>query len=970
MARLLEFFDGVTTDTPPTLGNLIASDLSVYTDDASYEVAEAGSPVEGNLYFNSTLKRIRYYNGTEWRTVPKDAIELDYDNASSGLSADNTQDAIDEVEARVDQNESNISDNALDILDLETLSGSPGATDHGTFTGSTIPDNSTTKDALQSLETEVEQKIGSSEKGAANGVATLDAGGKLPTSQLPTTAMEFKGSFDPTGPTPNLQDGSGDLGDFYRVSVAGSHDFGSGSIDFDIGDSVIYNGSIWEKYDEQPLADTDSLPEGSSNLYYTDTRADARIAAASIDDLSDVDTSSTPPVEGQALLWNSVNSEWEPGNVSSVGSGDGLNYLEGDNSTAETTIGDWVTYNDGASSSPVDGENGTTNITLNRTTIGSEILRGSASFKLSKDAANRQGEGVSIPFTIDPKDKGQEIIFKLDFKTTANYVSGDIVGYIYDVTNGSLIGVLGNDNNGEFFAHTGEGATFIGQFTSALDSTSYRLILHIASTNALAYDFIFVRGRLGPDDLLIGDADTDWEAFTPDGSWVSGNEVYTGKWRKEGPDFLGQYRVELSNPPTSTVLDLNLPNLPGYGQLTIDTNSIEIGDSVTRGDSPSSGIARDFSDSQSFALVARYLGNDTAFRVGVWRHSADANYVDEQSLDHDTPFVFTNNDFIIINVKIPVTQFKTSSQLSSTSLSRLNPKAIVARDTTTQNISSAAVTTVIFDLELQDTHNSYNPSTGEFTMPRDGDLKVDYSLRIQNHNGEFNDIGIYVNGSKVSNYAFFFDSNLRQPTYSTIIPNLRKGDVVGIGVDSQTDTSYDIIGNAIGTHTRASFEVLNDLKVLGMPGRSLPQSFISANFRLDTAGYASTEYAQMTGNSFTLGAGLWVLSPMMVMTDNGANGAYNIVRLLIAEENGDNTGTVPSSIINHPNYISHHGQSSYLWSPLDNGSNAGTRQNNYVGHLFFLELAGPAEVFVVGYSEFSAAADAGMQAYCTAFKLR
>ena len=37
--------------------------------------------------------------------------------------------------------------------------------------------------------------------------------------------------------------------------------------------------------------DTDDLAEGSSNLYYTDGRADARIAAASIDDLSDVDTS-------------------------------------------------------------------------------------------------------------------------------------------------------------------------------------------------------------------------------------------------------------------------------------------------------------------------------------------------------------------------------------------------------------------------------------------------------------------------------------------------------------------------------------------------------------------------------------------------------------------------------------------------------------------------------------------------------
>ena len=38
----------------------------------------------------------------------------------------------------------------------------------------------------------------------------------------------------------------------------------------------------------------------------------------SIDDLSDVDTSSTAPTEGQTLLWDSANSKWEPGTVSGL----------------------------------------------------------------------------------------------------------------------------------------------------------------------------------------------------------------------------------------------------------------------------------------------------------------------------------------------------------------------------------------------------------------------------------------------------------------------------------------------------------------------------------------------------------------------------------------------------------------------------------------------------------------------------
>lgn len=55
--------------------------------------------------------------------------------------------------------------------------------------------------------------------------------------------------------------------------------------------------------------------------------AQGRITAASngsggvvsIDDLSDVDTSTTLPAEGQVLVWNNILSRWEPGNVSGGG---------------------------------------------------------------------------------------------------------------------------------------------------------------------------------------------------------------------------------------------------------------------------------------------------------------------------------------------------------------------------------------------------------------------------------------------------------------------------------------------------------------------------------------------------------------------------------------------------------------------------------------------------------------------------
>lgn len=129
------------------------------------------------------------------------------------------------------------------------------------------------------------------QKAANNGVATLDAGGKIPTSQLPNSVMEFKGVYDPNTNSPALVDGVGNTGDVY-VSNAGSHDFGSGSITFAAGDYVVYDGSVYQKsINSNNIAsvngqqgvvvlNTDNVAEGITNLYYTDARVDSHLTGA------------------------------------------------------------------------------------------------------------------------------------------------------------------------------------------------------------------------------------------------------------------------------------------------------------------------------------------------------------------------------------------------------------------------------------------------------------------------------------------------------------------------------------------------------------------------------------------------------------------------------------------------------------------------------------------------------------------
>ena len=88
-----------------------------------------------------------------------------------------------------------------------------------------------------------------SAKGVANGYASLDSGGKVPITQLPSSIMEYQGTWNASTNSPTLADGTGSTGDVYRVSVGAARNLGSGSITFDVGDYCIYNGTIWQKSD-------------------------------------------------------------------------------------------------------------------------------------------------------------------------------------------------------------------------------------------------------------------------------------------------------------------------------------------------------------------------------------------------------------------------------------------------------------------------------------------------------------------------------------------------------------------------------------------------------------------------------------------------------------------------------------------------------------------------------------------------
>ena len=114
-----------------------------------------------------------------------------------------------------------------------------------------------------------------SEKGQNNGYASLDANGRVPVAQLPSSVFTYEGNWNAATNTPTLANGTGDPGQVYRVSVAGTN-LGE---TWEVGDLAIYDGSVWQKSDSLDavqsvngqtgvvILDTDDVAEGSTNLY-------------------------------------------------------------------------------------------------------------------------------------------------------------------------------------------------------------------------------------------------------------------------------------------------------------------------------------------------------------------------------------------------------------------------------------------------------------------------------------------------------------------------------------------------------------------------------------------------------------------------------------------------------------------------------------------------------------------------------
>jgi hypothetical protein len=259
--KILKFYSGIPREMDTTNDDIAAKTFVVggpsgtALTKANLDTLIGGNTDASSLHNHDTRYYTKAQTDAQITAAAPTATQVSYNNTTSGLTGTNVQTAIDQLDSRLDATEI-VANGAIPLT----------------------------------------------QKGAINGVASLDSGGKVPIAQLPNSILEYVGTYNASTNTPSLSDyadataAATHVGDVYKVSVAGTRNFGSGAITFVAGDYAIVNSlgkfelahagsdavNSVNGFAGVVVLTTDNVNEGTVNLYYTDARAQAATITQSI----------------------------------------------------------------------------------------------------------------------------------------------------------------------------------------------------------------------------------------------------------------------------------------------------------------------------------------------------------------------------------------------------------------------------------------------------------------------------------------------------------------------------------------------------------------------------------------------------------------------------------------------------------------------------------------------------------------
>lgn len=750
VTRALTFAEGVSTSGPTTTF-LQTTQFATYADEATFVSNKGSAAADGDAFYDTTLDVVKIYANGAWQII--------YDDSDTNVAL---------------------------LTGTQTFSGAKTFSSAVTVSDST---SSTTKDTGSIV---TEGGIGIEENLNVGGNAIIT--GDLTVNGTTTTVDDLV----VTDETITVNNGG-------TQANADTNDAGLiVSMSDATNATVHYDSTATSKWKLGEVGSTVEAADISSSQVLTNKDIDGgtasntsritlpKAATATLDALTrkagtvvyDTDTNKVKYDDGT--------------NLNELGGGaSGINHIEGGDAEGGTT--GWATYADAAASKPVDGVGGSATTTW--TVSGTAPIRGTQSFVLTKDAANRQGEGVAYPFDVPNGDlhSVQEIYFEAT--TSANYADDDVVVYIYNTDSSELIEPVPIE------LKAGEAGEFRAHFQTHATDNSYRLIFHIASTNASAYTVKIDSVRVGPPEKITGFAGDSKKSFTATGNF-STNATYTAFERRVGDTGEFDIHIAFTGATDAVTADIDPPR-------AIDTSKISdaSNDGIIVGTFAMEDAGTDF-----YTVGHVYYHNtDNKFRLRV-----DDGDKTSSDVTNTNPFTIANGDNIWIRMSYPVLGWGSTVQMSDQDTTRV--VALSARRDTggNQTITAGATTTVQFTTVNHDTHGAWDAGNYKMVAPVSGYYRVGGQLSIVMGATAAAFIRVFVSGTTV----VYEDTLTNSKGYSVSYDEtswFNKGDDILVQVFAQTQN--------VDIYTEGTF--VNIERVSG-PSAIAANELVTCTYRCDS----------------------------------------------------------------------------------------------------------------------------------------
>lgn len=804
-----------------------------------------------------TNKTIDATAATGTNTFSGDASDITFDNSTSGLTATDSQAALDEVEGRLDTaeagkidgpgthvdnaiprfngvNTNDVQTSGLIIDDLDNVTGVNDLIVGGNLTvnGTTTTINSATLDVTDSNITVNNGGNDVSSEGAGLTVDRTGTQGSL----VYEDALSSKFKLGALGIESEVVDVDSTQTITNKNMASATNNIDTASADsltrntgnqqvVTIPDTVGADNLVLEAF-TQPITNKDidggiasntnriTIPKNTSTNLSGLTNKEASLA---------YDTVLNKVVVNDGASWTTVGGD-------GVG---GINYIK--NSDMEIGTTHWSTYDD-TNSVPVDGTGGTaTGVSISTITTTADVVRGKQSLGISKSATNSQGEGVSTDTNlVDNADLGDRLQVYFNYKmigaAPANYADGDVKVYVYDIDNLTMIGAVENDDNGDLlFSSKG---TFIGFFNSVSNSNNYRLIFHNVTTNALAWDMSVDNVQLGPVGFVPV---TREQQVTID---LTGSGVFTG----------GTFQLSR----TGGVVSIKSNNVATFSSSTVAVSAVGIIPAWAR---PSSGLPINLSSYDGAVVQEVYVAADGTFTLQ-YRNWSGTLTAQTTSSNYSLSYSVDNMSNVVSNTELTQTtvmaRYKSSSGQSITNV----------------------VSVVDYETLDYDTHNIVTTGPGwNAKIPRTGY----YNIRAQMLPGTAGvdslfDAFIFVNGTGEIQSDALINSNGSRVVEVQALLYLQKDDLIDIRASHNLTTNL----NAGAFRTIVEISSVPDFTSYGVVNPNT--EYIEAEVTTNVKTVSANVYVD-SGAEITLTPGTWEIgynaSLWMNNISSGGNVAAN-----------------------------------------------------------------------------------------------